>query len=247
MRHGKSRWSLPCPLSRSGQSASRSRGQSYRQTWTRTSGIPAHEEFWTLLFRHTEDVAVVTTNYDVVAERESANTPRPRRHRPGFHYGFGAEQLWKWSGVVQPYSPNHGCWPNSLLKLHGSVSWSISNRVIGHYFDCRPAIQGRALIIAPVTEKSVPQYLQPIWDKAADALSRSQTWLVIGYSFPTYDKTVNVLLAKNAGHWPAVHVFNPDATVAKRVKATSSWFPGGSQPSWFARGHEPAIKHLIGG
>ena len=186
----------------------------------RTSGIPAHEEFWTLLFRHTEDVAVVTTNYDVVAERGLRNTPRPRRHRPGFHYGFGPERLLG-SGApsFSHIRPIMAAGRIPLLKLHGSVSWSISNGVIGHYFDCRPAIQGRALIIAPVTEKSVPQYLQPIWDKAADALSRSQTWLVIGYSFPTYDKTVNVLLAKNAGHWPAVHVFNPDATVAKRVKA----------------------------
>jgi hypothetical protein len=202
------------------------RGISYTQQKTiiqtnlnRTSGIPCHEDFWTALFRRTEDITVITTNYDIVAERGLRNTPRPRRHRPGFHYGDGPEKLLG-SGApsfshVRPIMAS-GRIP--LLKLHGSVSWSIENGAIGHYFDCRPAIQGKALIIAPVTEKVVPPHLERIWEKAADALSRSRTWLMIGYSCPAYDATVNSLLVANARHAPNVHILNPDRSVAARVQ-----------------------------
>jgi len=64
-----------------------------RHTLNLTSGIKAHEEFWTAVFRRTEDVAVVTTNYDILAERGLRPKPRPRVPRPGFHYGDGPEQL----------------------------------------------------------------------------------------------------------------------------------------------------------
>lgn len=106
-----------------------------------------------------------------------------------------------------------------MLKLHGSVSWVLeASRIIPH-LDCSPAIQGKALIVAPVTEKSIPAYLKPVWDKAAEGLARSDTWLMIGYSFPEYDKSVNQLLIDNSGHLPRVHVFNPDPHVLVRVKA----------------------------
>jgi hypothetical protein len=185
----------------------------------RTSGVPSQEHFWTTLFRHTEDVVVVTTNYDILPERGLRNTPRPRRHRPGFHYGFGPEKLMG-SGApsFSHLRPIMASGRVPLLKLHGSVSWSIENGRIGHYFDCRPAIQGKALIVAPVTEKSVPSYLKPIWEKAADALSRSDTWIVIGYSFPTYDETVNGLFLANARHAPHVHILDPDPNVEARVR-----------------------------
>jgi len=185
----------------------------------RTSRIPSHEDIWTALFRHTEDVTVITTNYDILAERGLRNTPRPRRHRPGFHYGFGPERLLG-SGApsfshIRPIMAS-GRIP--LLKLHGSVSWSFDGNRIRRYFDCRPAVQGKALIVAPVTEKSVPRYLQPIWDKAAQALSESNIWLIIGYSFPAYDETVNQLFVQNGGHSPRVHILNPDSAVVGRVQ-----------------------------
>jgi len=198
----------------------------------RTSGVPSHERFWTTLFRHTEDVVVVTTNYDILPERGMRNIPRPTLPRPAFHYGFGSERL---IGSGAPsfshLRPIMASGRVPLLKLHGSVSWSIENGRVGHYFDCRPAIQGKALIVAPVTEKSVPRYLKPVWDKAADALSRSDTWIVIGYSFPTYDETVNALFVANARHAPRVHILNPDRNVEARVRgllpvATVFGYPG---------------------
>lgn len=43
----------------------------------RTSGIAVHEDFWTRIFSQTEAVSVITTNYDILAERGLRHTPRP--------------------------------------------------------------------------------------------------------------------------------------------------------------------------
>ena len=97
-----------------------------RHTLNLTSGIDAHEAFWTAVFRRTEDVAVLTTNYDILAERGLRPKPRPRVPRPGFHYGDGHEQL---EGGGYPSYAHiqriraEGKIP--LLKLHGSVSWAL--------------------------------------------------------------------------------------------------------------------------
>jgi hypothetical protein len=64
-----------------------------RHHLTLTSGVRAIEDFWTTVFQQTMEVAVVTTNYDIIAERGIRNEPRPHVPRPGFHYGFGRVDL----------------------------------------------------------------------------------------------------------------------------------------------------------
>jgi hypothetical protein len=59
----------------------------------RTTGIRSHEALWTAVFHETEEVAIVTTNYDVLVERGLRHAPRPRVPRPGFNYGEGPEAL----------------------------------------------------------------------------------------------------------------------------------------------------------
>ena len=76
-----------------------------------------------------------------------------------------------------------------LLKLHGSVSWSVRDSELVKYHDCRLAIRGDAAIVAPIVGKTVPTYLQPTWDTAKTHLSRARTWIVIGYSLPRYDQS----------------------------------------------------------
>jgi hypothetical protein len=191
-----------------------------RHTLNVTSGIDAHEAFWSAIFRETDDVSVLTTNYDILAERGLRPRPRPRVPRFGFHYGAGPEQL---EGGGYPSYAHiqriraEGKIP--LLKLHGSISWSLKGTEIVRYHDCRPAIRGDALIVAPVTEKSVPESLQAIWTAAASALARSETWIIVGYSFPAYDVAINDLFRLNARHRPRVHVLNPDRQVADRVRS----------------------------
>ena len=190
-----------------------------RHTLNITSGIETHEAFWTTIFRRTADVTVLTTNYDILAERGLRPRPRPRVPRPGFHYGRGPEQL---EGSGYPSYAHiqrikaQGTIP--LLKLHGSVSWTIQNNQIIRYHDCRPAIRGDAAIVAPITEKRVPNVFRPIWESAASSLAKSDTWIIVGYSFPTYDIAINELFRSNADHRPRVHILNPDGEVADRVR-----------------------------
>jgi len=94
-----------------------------RHNLDRTSGIAAHEAWWSCIFRRTAAICVLTTNYDILAERGLRNVPRPKVPRPGFHYGEGMEHLR--GGGYPSYAhiqtiDTMGRVP--LLKLHGSIS-----------------------------------------------------------------------------------------------------------------------------
>lgn len=182
--------------------------------------IDEHEIFWTTIFSRTTDVCVITTNYDILVERGLRLTPRTRLPRPGFNYGSGREHLLGrgYPAVFRSRPPIvDGTVP--VLKLHGSVSWSVSENRLNRYHDCRPAIRGDAAIIAPVTEKSIPSTFRTIWDHAASALAKSETWIIVGYSFPEYDKAVNGIFQSNASHRPRAHILNPDPSAVARARA----------------------------
>ena len=181
--------------------------------------VASHERFWKTIFQQRSDVAVITTNYDILAERGLRFQPRPRVVRPGFNYGFGPEDL---AGRGYPYTYARrirvaGHVP--LLKLHGSVSWAVESGALVKYHDCRPAIRGDAAIVAPIVGKSVPAYLQPTWEVARAHLSRALTWIVVGYSLPAYDQLIRALLYECSTRETRVHVFDPDRMVAQRFRA----------------------------
>ena len=181
--------------------------------------VASHERFWTMVFQRWSDVSVITTNYDILAERGLRFQPRPGVVRPGFNYGFGPEDL---AGRGYPYTYARrirvtGHVP--LLKLHGSVSWAVESGALVKYHDCRPAIRGDAAIVAPIVGKSVPAYLQATWEGARARLSRALTWIVVGYSLPAYDQLIQALLYECAAPETSVHVFDPDGMVAQRFRA----------------------------
>ena len=162
---------------------------------------------------------MVTTNFDILAERGLRHIPRPGVKRPGFHYGFGKEI--QEGGGYPSYSHIRevaaaGNVP--LLKLHGSVSWSVSDGVLVKYFDCRPAIRGDPAIVAPIIEKTVPDYLVPAWKAARKHVANARTWIVVGYSLPVYDKAIRSLFREASGSETTIHVFDPDQTVASRFR-----------------------------
>jgi hypothetical protein len=190
-----------------------------RHNIDRTSGVPEHEAFWSTLFRRRVDVAVLTTNYDVLAERGIRHLPRLRIPRPGFHYGFGPEHLA--GGGYPSYShiqkiSTGGAVP--LLKLHGSISWSVVNDRLVKYHDCRPAIKGNPAIVAPVTQKTLPHFLADMWRLAADLVAKSGMLIVVGYSLPVYDQLIRDLLRRSVEPGTAVHVFDPDPAAAARFQ-----------------------------
>jgi hypothetical protein len=130
-----------------------------------------------------------------------------RPHLPGFYYG-GFDRNQKLRGASQPFSrfgpekwiTTTGSVP--LLKLHGSLSWSISDGIIEMYQDLRPVWRhgGTAAIVPPVTEKYVPRWLQSVWTTANRELCESDIWIVVGYSMPDYDVQVKELLSNCAGN-----------------------------------------------
>ncbi len=157
--------------------------------------VPVHEDFWTAIFTRARVVAVVTTNYDILAERGMRHRPRPRVARPGFNYGDGDTHLA--GGGYPSYAHIQrivACGSVPLLKLHGSVSWAERGGELVQYHDCRPAISGDALIVAPVRGKEPPTSLAPIWHRAHEALAEAEQILVVGYSLPEYDDQVIELL-----------------------------------------------------
>ena len=180
---------------------------------------PELEKFWTVLFGARTDVSVITTNFDILAERGLRHVPRPRAKRPGFHYGFGPESLEgggypSYSHIQKVRTGGHV----PLLKLHGSVSWSLRNGKLVKYHDCRPAIRGDAAIVAPIVEKTVPNYLEPTWMAAKEYLTRARMWIIVGYSLPHYDQAVRSLLREAVNPETAIHVFDPDTAVTSRFR-----------------------------
>jgi len=101
-----------------------------------------------------------------------------------------------------------------LLKLHGSVSWSERDGRLVPYHDCRPAIRGDALLVAPVQGKQPPESLQPIWDLARAALATARLVVCVGYSLPPYDDQVRDLLAA-AAQDARIHVFDRNQRMAE--------------------------------
>lgn len=189
-----------------------------RHNIDRTTKNAVHEAFWTAIFRRTSSVTVLTTNYDVLAERGLRIVPRPRVPRPGFHYGFGDEYLAgggypSYAHIKRPVT--RGLVP--LLKLHGSVSWSLRNGELVRYHDCRPAIRGDALLVAPVAGKRLPECLLPTWELAQAALQNASLVMSVGYSLPAYDELARDLLASTA-RGARFHVFDPDPTVGDRYE-----------------------------
>jgi len=129
-----------------------------------------------------------------------------KRHPlPGFHYGgFARPQILR--GAAQPFSKfqsekfisTTGLSP--LLKLHGSLNWSISDDTIEMYQDLRPVWRhgGAAAIVPPTTERSAPDWIRPVWQVAEIELREADTWIVCGYSLPDYDIQVRTLLQRPA-------------------------------------------------
>jgi hypothetical protein len=188
-----------------------------RHNIDRASGVQAHEKFWGALFRLASDVTVITTNYDILCERGLRIRPRPRKRLPGFNYGNGNEQLAGGGYPSYSHIQKVACQGNvPVLKLHGSVSWSMRDGQLVKYHDCRPAIRGDAAIIAPVTNKQIPAMFKGIWQSAAEALAATSVLLVIGYSLPPYDLAVRDLIRNNLPNSAKVHVFDPYAPVASR-------------------------------
>ena len=171
----------------------------YAGSITRPVNVTEHNTFWEVMLSHFAVSAVVTTNYDLLAERGLRHRPTQRPKRPGFHYGgLVCPQVLHGTAFREREIELEGTIP--LYKLHGSLNWGLQKGVLCLYRDSRPAFRhgGDAQIIPPVEEKDAPPWLGNVWNEARQALASCSTWIVCGYSLPVYDYSIARLFTSAA-------------------------------------------------
>jgi hypothetical protein len=191
---------------------------------TRPVNVPEHNAFWDLMLSRFTITAVVTTNYDLLAERGLRHRPMRRPKRPGIYYG-GLRRPQILTGTALPFSvakPDRqieldGSIP--LYKLHGSLNWGFEAGVLTLYQDNRSAFRygSDAQIVPPVLEKEAPSRLVGVWNGAKQALSSCSTWIVCGYSLPPYDQAITQVFtdATKARAVTKIFLLDPNAEVLR--------------------------------
>jgi hypothetical protein len=104
-----------------------------------------------------------------------------------------------------------------LIKLHGSLNWSLTRKLLPHnsplpfhdqhgndqleiFQDLRAAFRhgGTAAIVPPLPEKEAPRWAQNVWEAAVHRLAEASHWIVVGYSLPDYDIALRQLFSRAA-------------------------------------------------
>jgi len=155
-------------------------------------------------------MGIVTTNYDLLPEYSLGTK--------GFNYGIRNEVLTGRGAypVSQWKNPVKLTGPVPIAKLHGSISWDEHDR----YTDGRRGLTGRALIVAPVPEKTPPDLLQPVWELGEHILNRSRQLVVFGFAFNPYDEAVLNLLRTASRSVNSVLVID---RTPQQARAQSIW------------------------
>jgi len=157
---------------------------------------------------------IITTNYDLVVEYALGSKL--------FNYGID-KQILTGRG---PYPVS--TWRNpvrlkgtlSLAKIHGSVSWDSG----GYYTDGRRSITGKALLVAPTSEKDIPEVLRFTWNLAGQVLKQSTRLLVFGFAFNAYDQLVLDLLRLDGHNISSVLLID----IAPKLEAAKQIWPQAS-------------------
>ncbi|MBK8024348.1 MAG: SIR2 family protein [Chloroflexi bacterium] len=186
----------------------------YGNRITTPSHVTEHEAFFRTIFKYSDMVSVLTTNYDLLIERCLRHKPMKRVFGVGFMYGgLGRPQVLK--GTAQPFRETQDrqrtielAGNTSLFKLHGSLNWAADN--LGNlrlFQDPRSAFNKtyQVAIIPPVQNKAMPVWLGSIWQEAEIALSQADVWVICGYSLPDYD--VNIAKLLRCGAEKVSHIF----------------------------------------
>jgi SIR2-like domain len=140
---------------------------------------------------------ILSFNYDLTVEEAL------RALGTSFNYGFSS------SSVHRNESGHDQGSELLLLKLHGSINWSICNdRVVNGqtvidfdkvdlYRDFGALCQGRLepLLIPPTWRKVAFGALSEVWGKAVEALATATRIVIVGYSMPVIDQHFKYLLA----------------------------------------------------
>jgi hypothetical protein len=188
-----------------------------------------HADFWRLL-RRGDSLSVVTFNYDILAEHGLVDvvgeTARPAFYYGGFTYRQHVQRMIGLASERRSESFALGL-EVPLYKLHGSVNWAWEphSETIKIHDDVRAAFRsersGIPAIVPPIEEKQLPREFTTIWTAAERDLSKSERWIVCGYSAPAYDLAARALLARSAAAGPPKRVELIDPRASELVEVWS--------------------------
>lgn len=187
------------------------------------------------LFESADPTAVITFNYDLIADQTLLNMGKLNWRRDEYT-GKARARVPTADGGVKYQFFNAGRQDNTtrLIKLHGSMNWEKLLRGIDYRLSgvippnganqqfMYVSVPDRPYIIPPVAAKMQikEKPLRDHWYQALDFLHDAKRWIIWGYSFPQSDTIAQVLfrtaLAKHRRKKP-VFVVNPDPTAATRV------------------------------
>jgi hypothetical protein len=198
------------------------RNTHYYHGVTTSVDCEAHRVFWQALRRDFQLEAVVTMNFDILAEQGLREEYSRHRNKPLFHYG----------GF--PYTQHTLDGPIALFMMHGSLNWSYEwspDRMKMHD-DVRAVFRanreiGVPEVVPPLEEKEAPRWLQGIWSGAEAALRESQVWFVCGYSLPDYDTAIRNLFKAAASRAFGLRLFIADPLSAEVAKKWAAIVPKG--------------------
>lgn len=135
---------------------------------------------------------IITFNYDTLIEDSLVALQVP------FSYGFQDQNA--------QYSPSAKCIKSQndehalrILKLHGSVNWSVPNTTDGRHSitaDYQELMKtgNKVFLVPPTWRKVFGGGLIDIWKKALHALETATRIIVIGFSMPATDQHFRYLL-----------------------------------------------------
>ncbi|HKP76341.1 MAG TPA: hypothetical protein VJT67_12510 [Longimicrobiaceae bacterium] len=186
--------------------------------------LPVYQQYdrWLRALADSASVSVLTTNYDIIAERPVLLRlwGRYLEEAPMYaelDFGFG----WRipYSGVIQrrPVSS-----PISFFKLHGSVNWlgcEVCEHIyINHWapisafggslFGVSATSDGALtchcdhgpltpVIVAPSLVRDIRNAnLLEIWKNALESLREADEWVIVGYSFPPEDLAIRSMFMR---------------------------------------------------
>jgi len=160
---------------------------------------PVHEAFWTRLEQYGAKY-IITLNYDMLVEQALHSTPSKHRAAPRCRYGGfqHVQVVRKLKDVVTKQEELLRLGDDFVLyKLHGSVNWAWEphSPTLKIHQDVRAVFRadnkyGVPAIVPPIPEKEMPQEFGQVWNEARKVLSECDTWVVCGYSLPSYDKAL---------------------------------------------------------
>jgi len=174
---------------------------------------------------------IITFNYDTILETAASPTLGPIMS-PNEYYKMPITKLI--NRVASGGTAKFGEDIFRLLKLHGSINWYYSGKIlnqpaqvyleIGHHWKEDEEIAKKdlcPLIIPPVFDKTGfmnLNFINVIWRDAKKYLRNSNRIYIIGYSVPDADLNIKLMLKTCVKKDAEIFLVNTDKSIIRRVR-----------------------------